>query len=166
MQSQDRQSIKRPAFLAESTLGRLTKWLRLAGFDTAADPAIPDARRLLWRSREEHRIVLTRTRRVFETIGSRRSIFISCDDVEDQLREVMRALKIRLGDLHTLTLCSRCNHRLEKAVKDDLPGRVPDHIWHHHETFLRCPRCGRIYWAGSHAVAMRRFMRTWFEDRE
>ncbi|MHC4429729.1 MAG: Mut7-C RNAse domain-containing protein [Planctomycetota bacterium] len=50
-----------PRFMADAMLGRLARWLRLLGFDTAWEADIDDTD-LVRRAAEERRIVLTRDR--------------------------------------------------------------------------------------------------------
>ncbi|HZD03737.1 MAG TPA: Mut7-C RNAse domain-containing protein [Longimicrobiales bacterium] len=48
-----------PRFLADAMLGRLARWLRTLGFDTAFDDAIADDE-LIRRAVRESRVILTR----------------------------------------------------------------------------------------------------------
>ncbi len=151
-----------PFFFAESTLGRLAKWLRLAGFDVVSDHGVPEVNRFLRLAQDAQRIILTRTQRVFKALDSDTAIFIRHNHIEAQLRQVMQVMSIQPDDLRPLTICAICNRRLIPAAKADLRGRVPEHIWHQHETFLECPQCRKIYWSGTHADVMRKSMRRWF----
>ncbi|MGI6210058.1 MAG: Mut7-C RNAse domain-containing protein, partial [Anaerolineae bacterium] len=78
-----------PAFIADAMLGKLARWLRLAGYDTIYDAALDD-RELARRARESGRILLTRDR---ELAGRRgvRAYLVQSEQVQEQLEEVLRA---------------------------------------------------------------------------
>jgi uncharacterized protein len=139
-----------PSFVADSTLGKLAGYLRLAGFDTLLDPGVPDARRLSALAGAD-RTVLTRSRAVRRGLGAERVVFIEPDAPPAQMRQVMAALGLRRRDCRPLTRCAACNQPLEALSRDAAAGRVPDHVWRHCDPFQTCRQCGRVYWKGTHA---------------
>jgi uncharacterized protein with PIN domain len=137
-------------FIADSTLGKLAKYLRLAGFDTLLDARSPDADRLNMLA-GPHRIILTRSVQVKKLIGDAQVIFIRANDPSDQMLQVFTDLHLQFKDLHPLTRCAVCNRLLTALPKDKAQGRVPDYTWQQHCLFKECPECKRIYWQGTHA---------------
>lgn len=137
-----------PCFAAEKTLGKLAKWLRLLGFDTLYEPELSPERFI--ETLEQDRILLTRTQRIKKQSASRKSIFIESDHLEQQLSQVLRELGLKAADARPFSRCLRCNMPIVAAQKDSLWGRVPDYIFETQDRFNRCPKCGRIYWPGSH----------------
>ncbi|MGD8942687.1 MAG: Mut7-C RNAse domain-containing protein, partial [Desulfobacterales bacterium] len=75
-----------PCFAAERTLGRLTKWLRLLGFDTLYESDLADKKFI--DTLENDRILLTRTRRIRIQFASRRMIFVESDHLEQQIEQI------------------------------------------------------------------------------
>jgi uncharacterized protein with PIN domain len=150
-----------PCFAAEKTLGKLAKWLRLLGFDTFYEPEITAARFI--ETLENDRIVLTRTQRIKKLLVSTRFIFIESDHLEKQLNQVVRELGLKVADTHPFSRCLRCNIQIVTAEKDSLWGRVPDYIFQTHDLFQKCPKCGRIYWPGSHTQRSLEKIRTLFD---
>jgi len=137
-----------PCFAAEKTLGKLAKWLRLLGFDTLYEPeikALPFIETL-----EEDRIVLTRTQRTKKKWVSRKHIFIESDHLEQQLDQVVRELDLKVADTRPFSRCLQCNVQIVVTKKDSVRGRVPDYIFETQDFFQKCPKCGRIYWPGTH----------------
>jgi uncharacterized protein len=155
-------AIDPPAFVAESTLGRLAKWLRLAGFDTRYDRLPPAWRRLRGYAIAENRIVLTRTLRVAERLVAGQGLLIRFDAPMAQVRQVMKYFNVGRRDLKPLSRCSRCNQRLQSADQAHLQTGVPDFIRQRHERFLVCNQCGRIYWPGTHSARMEDLFDQWF----
>jgi uncharacterized protein with PIN domain len=49
-----------------------------------------------------------------------------------------------------------CNRPLEEVPRERVEGRVPPHVWATTERFLRCGRCGRLYWPATHRAHMLR----------
>lgn len=115
------------------------------GYDTAYPGPLDDSELLLLASRED-RILLTRDKELASR--SSRVVRIRSDDLEEQIREVSLALELRIVD--PLSRCSLCNAVLVSAQREDVADRVPEGVRARHETFWRCPTCGRVYWQGSH----------------
>jgi uncharacterized protein len=155
--------VTQPAFVADSTLGRLAKWLRLAGFDTRYDPLPPDWRRLREYVVVENRKVLTRTRRVMERFVAIQGLLIRFDAPIEQVRQVMNYFNISRNDLRPLSRCSRCNRRLQTVDRTYFQNAVPDFVRQRHTRFLMCGQCGRIYWPGTHSTRMTNLFERWFE---
>jgi len=135
-----------PAFLADAMLGRLARWLRLLGFDTAYAGAASDYQ-IAARARAEGRVVLTRDREMARRRGIR-CFLVSSQALEEQLREVVTAFGRPVPE--AAPRCPRCNGELAEAERAWVRTRVPAHVFETHARFGRCTVCGRIYWPGSH----------------
>ena len=132
-------------FVAENTLGKLAKWLRILGFDTIYERTSSSAEPY-----DSNRIHLTRTQRVYEKRGDRSQIFIASDHYPEQLKQVVNELGITWDDVTPFTRCVRCNRPVCRVDKKVVLGKVPDYIWETQDLFCTCHRCSRIYWSGSH----------------
>ena len=137
-----------PRFAAEKTLGRLTKWLRLLGFDTRFEPELTDKKFI--ETLEKDRVLLTRTQRIQKQLASRRLIFVESDHLAQQLTQIFRELNLKASQTRPFSRCLRCNAPIEVVKKATSLGRVPDYIFETHDRFQKCPECDRIYWSGSH----------------
>jgi len=137
-----------PCFAAEKTLGKLTKWLRLFGFDTRYEPELSEKRFI--ETLEEDRILLTRTQRIRKQFASRKLIFIESDHLEQQLSQIFRELGLKASQTRPFSRCLKCNVPIVTVEKSALWGRVPDYVFESHDHFQTCPECNRIYWPGSH----------------
>ena len=135
-------------FVADRSLGKLAKWLRILGFDTRYESGALS--RLLFENQESERIFLTRTEKFREMSGEQRIVFIKSNYPVDQLKQVINDVGITHEDLRPFSMCTPCNSPIEVIHKDSVAGRVPDYIWETHDAFRRCPQCERIYWSGSH----------------
>ena len=153
-----------PKFVADCMLGRLAKWLRILGFDTAYFPAIED-RELLAFSRREGRILLTRdTGLVGKTRPVRNRLFVPSDDWRDQLAQVLDEFDL-WDAARPYTRCLACNRPLKSLPKARARNLVAPYVLEHAESFSLCPECGRVYWKGTHAGDMERKLEALFETR-
>jgi len=134
-------------FTAEMTLGKLAKWLRVLGFDTVY-AANATGEELIDRARD--RILLTRTKRIWNMKMDRECIFITSNHPFEQLREVVLALDMAKEDIRPFSRCILCNTSIRRVEKNAVRGKVPDYIWETQDTFHTCSHCRRIYWSGSH----------------
>jgi hypothetical protein len=142
-----------PRFLADAMLGRLARWLRILGFDTAYRDDWSDAE-LARRAFEEDRILLTRDRRLPDRWRVPRVLVLGSEGPGEQLREVARAFP-RGASTRAFTRCSRCNAPLEAATRESVAAAVPPRVLRDQREFRRCPGCARVYWEGSHVARMR-----------
>jgi len=135
-----------PKLLADGMLGRLAKWLRILGYDTAYDPRLDD-NELVRRARAEGRWLLTRDHELAERRGVH-SLLVESEHLLPQLMQVRSHLGRAKG--RPFSRCPVCNTPLEKVSSEEVQGRVPQFILQSHRRFRRCPSCDRIYWPGTH----------------
>jgi len=135
-------------FVADNTLGKLTKWLRMLGFDTTF--GIDSSAELFYDRLEKDRIVLTRTRAIKKQISTRRLIFIRSNYLETQLKQVIVENGIRPLDTRPFSRCTYCNIPIIPVNLHDVCGLIPDYIYETHSEFYTCSQCHRIFWPGSH----------------
>ncbi len=137
-------------FVADSMLGKLARWLRIAGYDVEYFKE-RDMDRLLRVSYEDKRTILTRDKKM----GGLNSVFIiESEHFEDQLREFFKKYPV-LPIEKSLSRCILCNKVLKEADPKDVKDLVPPHVYEVQNRFFYCPKCGRIYWAGSHYKRMK-----------
>ncbi len=139
-------------FVTDPALGGLVKWLRFCGFDAACQkfsasdpqslpPLNPDT------------VILTRQAGLYR-LGRKDLVLLEASTPEEQLREVFQRLQIARHDLAPLSRCVRCNQALIQVSRDEVLGRVPEHVFHSQREFSECPKCRRVYWPGSHLAAI------------
>lgn len=137
--------------LADCMLGRLAKWLRLLGYDTAYENEAGDPH-LARRARAEGRVLLTRDHELAKRRGLR-TLLIRSEALEEQVREVQDALGPPPDPAPSR--CSVCNGVLEAVAPDEIAGRVPPYVLRTQTEFHLCSGCGKVYWPGTHLRAMR-----------
>ncbi|HSN05479.1 MAG TPA: Mut7-C RNAse domain-containing protein [Nitrospira sp.] len=138
-------------FMADAMLGRLARWLRILGYDTAYEKVTTDEA-LIEQAVRDNRWLLTRDRRLAlrKLIRSRHTL-IASDDVEGQLHQMHRELKIDLDLTHRRAYrCADCNVVLTSIRHVDAAPLVPPFVAQQYEEFLQCPRCRRLFWPGTH----------------
>jgi hypothetical protein len=143
-----------PRFFADAMLGRLARWLRLAGYDTRYDPDVVDAD-LVRIALEEGRTILTRDRALPVEWTIEDVLVLHSEELSAQLREVAARFVLDWPS-RAFTRCSACNTPIEPARAEEAAGRVPPAILAQRPALARCPGCGRIYWEGSHTARVRR----------
>jgi uncharacterized protein with PIN domain len=137
-----------PCFAAEKTLGKLAKWLRLLGFDTLYESEVTADEFI--ENLGNDRILLTRTQHMRTKSTISRLIFVHSDHWVEQLKQIILELGLNAAQTRPFSRCLHCNILIVTAEKEALWGRVPDYIFESHDHFLTCPKCGKVYWSGSH----------------
>jgi len=137
--------------LLDGMLGRLAKWLRLLGYDTAYFPNLDD-HELVRLARAQGRILLTRDRELTRRRGLT-CLLVKSDELEDQIRQIISELNLETE--RPFSRCPVCNTPLQKVERPSVKGHVPPHVFRTKEHFNFCPECNRIYWRGTHWAKMR-----------
>ncbi len=136
-------------FIVDRTLGKLAKGLRMLGYDTLYYRG-DDIHQLIHLARDEDRIILTRDKKLVIKRPKDQIITINENDPSRQMEEVIQKARLFLDDDLFLSRCLLCNEPIVEISHQEAEGKVPDFIFLQQKDFYRCPKCGRIYWQGSH----------------
>lgn len=139
-----------PAFLADEMLGRLTRTLRLLGFDVAYAKDATDDDILV---RLGGRVLLTRDVELASRAarGGKRAVLVREIEHVAQAREVLGDLGLDVEPALVMTRCAVCNRILRAATAEEAERAPPGA----RAPFWTCDGCGRLYWEGSHGPRIR-----------
>lgn len=161
-----------PIFLADDMVGKLTRWLRIMGFDVAAAGQVDD-NDLVRRALDEDRVLLTRHGRLLDQItakdlkprrGELRWIVLKSPSYLDQIDQVLEENGLRIDPDRLFTRCLVCNSPLEPASKEEVAGEVPEFTYSIQESYVRCRTCNKVFWPGTHTdriLAKLRNLKQW-----
>lgn len=144
-------------FVLDVHLGRLAAYLRMAGFDTVYGPDFADAT-LARISRDERRILLTRDKGLLMRNAVTHGYLVRSTSSRTQLAEVLERFDLHRA-VKPFRRCLRCNEELRALDRTAAAGRVPPGIWGRYPAFRACPRCGRVFWTGTHHQRMLELLR-------
>lgn len=138
----------RPAFLLDVHLGRLTRLLRLLGFDTLyrndySDTALANL------AAETGRIVLTRDVGLLKHKKIRRGYWLRNSDPRLQLEEAAGRYSLKRF-IRPFRRCLACNGILKKVSKEAVRDKLLPGTRERHREFRQCGSCRNVYWKGSH----------------
>ena len=151
-------------FVADCTLGKLVKELRMLGYDTLYYRG-QDPHELIQIGRQEQRIILTRNVRLTARGVDGHIILIKEDKPLSQLKELLNQGIVALDEKTFFSRCLLCNSLLDEIGREEAEGEVPDFVFYQQKEFYRCHQCHRIYWPGSHQERMKqRFKELRTED--
>lgn len=143
-------------FVVDINVGRLARYLRMAGFDTLYDPAWDDAK-ILAVLRSEPRILLTRNLELLKRKEVEYGRYIRASAPLEQLREVFDLFGVT-APRRMFSRCLECNTPLRPVPKQEILERLEPLTRRYVDTFSICGRCDRIYWEGSHVARMQRML--------
>ena len=143
-------------FVLDVHLGKLASFLRLLGFDSLYRRGFEDAS-LARLSNAEHRILLTRDRGLLKRSEVAYGYWIRETSPRLQLIEVVRRFGL-WERLDPFGRCLRCNGAIESIAGDEVASRLLPRTREHYREFRWCPKCGRVYWKGSHHDRMQGFL--------
>jgi uncharacterized protein with PIN domain len=140
--------LREPRFVLDVHLGKLTRYLRLLGFDSVYDRSYVDAT-IAAISVKERRLILTRDKGLLKRKEVTRGYWLRNIQPRLQIAEV-----IEVFDLHRVvrvfSRCMVCNHTLETVKETHVRDALPAGLRGRFERVSRCPSCERLYWPGSH----------------
>jgi uncharacterized protein with PIN domain len=143
-------------FVLDVHLGKLARYLRLMGFDSAYRNDYDDTT-IIALSRDESRIILTRDRGLLKHGAVTHGHWVRASDPRRQLHEVVEAFDLAAG-VRPFTRCMTCNGVLSEVSKDEVMDRLPPLVQAHFDAFAHCSGCDHVYWAGSHYDRLRKLI--------
>ncbi len=149
--------LRDPRFVVDCNLGRLARYMRLLGLDCLYQNDFDDGA-VARISQTQHRIVLTRDRRLLHRKIITHGFYIRAVYPRDQVREVLQRLDL-YGVARPFTRCTRCNGLLRETTKENVDNQLEPKTRRYYDQFLRCGQCGQVYWKGSHHQRARALVR-------
>lgn len=141
------------SFIADAMLGKITRKLRILGFDTIFIRDIED-NEILDLLFQTERILLTADKALFyrSTKYNLLSIFLNKNTEIENLVIIFRYLKIKNINLNSnYYRCSICNTKLTIIENPDtIKKEIHEKIFESNTNFFKCYGCNKLYWCGSH----------------
>jgi len=149
-------------FLVDAMLGKLSRFLRIFGFDTIyandlidyyhADP-VPDEK-LKQYAEKYDRIVITKDLPFYQKMREK-AIFLEGKGVYNYLNQLKVKLKLNYNFDIEKARCSICNTILKKVENKNLIKKlVKPETFKNYTEFYQCnnPSCKKVFWHGPHII--------------
>lgn len=138
-------------FIADIMVGKLAKYLRMAGYDVLYNNTATDDE-IIKKALKTGRTVLTRdalmlTRKEFVK-GVIKYLHVKDVSLKKQLAQVQSEFNFSLKP--NLVRCVECNSKLVKVKKEDVKNKVPPYVYKTQQNFMYCKKCDKHYWRGTH----------------
>lgn len=143
-----KESLRKTAFILDVHLGKLSRILRLLGFDTLYRNDYEDAE-IVKIGAEESRIVLTRDRQLLKASAVMHGYWIRSMVPEEQLVEVLRQFDL-YSRIRVFRRCVLCNGIIHKTTKEEVYHLLEPKTKLYYDEFYQCEDCAQVYWKGSH----------------
>jgi len=144
--------LREPKFVLDVHLGKLTRYMRMMGFDTIYKNNYNDDG-LIKISLDDKRTILTRDREILKRNDVTHGHWVRNENPEEQLKEIIERFDLK-DQIKEFTRCLECNDLLKKVEKELVIEKLPPKVKEWYNEFFLCPQCNRIYWKGSHYERM------------
>lgn len=145
--------LRKPKFIADVHLGKLTKYLRMLGLDVYYKNNFTDDT-LIKLSLTEQRAILTKDKNLLKRNEVTHGYFVKHSDPEKQAIEVVKRFQLQ-NQIKEFTRCLGCNSLLTPVRKEEIENRVPPKVRENQNEFYVCEICDKIYWQGTHFEKMK-----------
>lgn len=149
-------------FVIDVHLGKLTRRLRLLGFDCLYHNDYTD-HEIMQVSRQQERIILTRDLGILKHRQIVHGYLVRSGQVDEQVREVLTRYRL-YGQIKPWRRCLHCNGLLKPVTKASIQHQLELKTRLFYNEFDRCAMCGHIYWHGSHYEKMARWIETILDE--
>lgn len=146
-------------FILDVHLGKLSKYMRMMGFDTFYHNQMED-HQIIAVANQEGRIVLTRDIPLLRNGQVKIGYWLRSQNTEKQLEETLNRFQLH-EHIKPFTRCIICNGLLKSVHKEDIRQGVPQNVFEKFDEFYQCEHCLKAYWKGSHFKSMQAFIAKW-----
>ena len=143
-------------FVTDIHLGRLTRYLRLFGFDTLYYNVF-NPRGLIEVSVRQARVLLTRNKRLLKNKATTRGIWVRDVDPRMQLKRIFQRLDL-YSEVSPFSRCLWCNCLVRPISNQEVARRLPSRIKFRHQFFSLCSSCHRVSRERKHLKQMSLFV--------
>lgn len=132
-------------------LQKLAILLRILGFDVLYSQN-KDYILVINLAKRENRILLSRVKFLRKLPWI---FYLKEDDLDGQLKQTIKELKLTLKKENIFTRCSKCNNFLQEIQEDEVKREIPFDVFGRGYWFKRCFNCGKIFWNGNHMITLK-----------
>ncbi len=150
--------LRKPKFIADVHLGRLTRYLRMLGFDVLYENNFEDDE-IVKISLEAKRAILTKDRGILKQSEVTHGYWVRSSKVKEQVVEIIKRFDLKKL-IKEFTCCIECGSMLESISKNEIINELPPKVSRSQTEFSRCPSCEKLYWKGTHYHRMLSFIKT------
>ncbi len=150
--------LRKPKFVADVHLGRLTRYLRMMGVDVLYKNDFNDDE-IVETSLKEKRAILTKDRGILKRNEVTHGYWVRSTKVEEQVKEVLKRFDLQT-EIKEFTRCIECNELLKPIKKELIINLLPPKVAKTQNEFFECPACKKIYWKGTHYLRMLTFIQS------
>ncbi len=136
-------------FILTSELNKLAKKLRFIGYNSTVNRSL-SSHTLVRVAIKEHRIALTRSKKLFNDKRQFERILIHSSDPQEQFMSIVKQLNLNADN--AFTICSECNHNLYSISKERIAIKLPSKVLENYDEYKYCRHCGKYYWKGTHYI--------------
>lgn len=149
--------LREPKFILDVHLGKLSRYLRMLGFDTFYKNNLTDEE-IVDKSLSEHRTILTRDLGILKRKIVTHGYFVRNKNVELQTEEIVNRFQLE-NSIKAFSRCIECNNILKPVNKTEITEKIPAKVKLYFNEFFICTGCSKIYWHGSHVKDMLRLVK-------
>jgi len=144
-------------FILDCHLGKLSKYLRMLGFDTLYSNNFEDDEIIDIASKQQ-RIILTRDKLLLSSKKVTHGYFVRAIEKHEQLIEVVKKFDL-YSQFRSFTRCMTCNACLCKIEKEEVINKIDSETIRVFNEFFYCKDCDKVFWKGSHFKKMEAYIR-------
>jgi len=150
--------LRKPKFVADVHLGRLTRYLRMLGIDVLYTNNFTDDE-IVKISVKEKRTILTKDRGILKRNEVTHGYWIRSTKAEAQTEEVLERFHLQ-NEIKEFSRCLDCNEMLKPVKKENILKLLPPKVIRTKADFHQCLNCSKIYWKGTHYLKMLKFVQS------
>ena len=144
--------LRETKFILDCNLGKLTKKLRMLGFDCLYRNDYSDEQ-IIQISKKQKRIILTRDVGLLKNKNVTHGYWVRSTHPGQQIREIIQKFDLT-RQIRPFSRCMECNGLIEEVPKKVIEKHLPPRVLQSFGQFYRCQQCGKVYWQGSHYERM------------
>jgi uncharacterized protein with PIN domain len=132
-------------------LGKITRWLRMLGYNVKYSNAFDD-NTLISTAKIEKSILLTRDMELYQQAVKNEVEALYLEELNeiDKLARLAEKFKIKLDIDMKTSRCPKCNARIKRISKAEVKEKVKKNTFTNYQDFWKCVKCEQIYWQGAH----------------
>ncbi len=148
------ESLRKQKFIVDKMYRKLSRWLRILGYDTIFVSLLND-NEVLNLASSENRFLITRDEDLEQKAKKLKikTFNVNGKTIEERLVKLQKTTGIELTmPSEIISRCSKCNSKIESINKEKILDRILDGTEKQFDAFWICTndKCKHIFWKGHH----------------